>query len=418
MNHTLEIQITTETGTAVGQSNPAESYAAKILEDAKAGFQKYRWDMIPNEKQPSAPTFLIIDDTEGMVSHLSMSPGGGELVKYTMTTTKVSDGSLIYNSVEMTSLDDDDTVLCPLYLLRSNYLTESKDHGPMEAINASDPVDPEDDSLIVDHFVQALLTDARARTPSLTYSRQADDSFICESFGISETRIVLKKEFETDHSDKYKVSLEYPDGTEVISCMEVGELDVGSDLRELYTLVSQQYPETHKDIAVKDAERFICNMRYQAFLDRVLANAIAPVSTEAPPSEHRWLVMDIIKAAPSPRVIARHLIDELNKRYGVISESESLRIRELVESTVNSITHLKREPNGFAFTGRGIPVARDKDNRPSRDCRWSSCLSRVANAWTTWPADVYGADVDMNSKTVLTRVATLIVASVLCDQLK
>ena len=233
MNHTLEIQITTETGTAVGQSNPAESYAAKILEDAKAGFQKYRWDMIPNEKQPSAPTFLIIDDTEGMVSHLSMSPGGGELVKYTMTTTKVSDGSLIYNSVEMTSLDDDDTVLCPLYLLRSNYLTESKDHGPMEAINASDPVDPEDDSLIVDHFVQALLTDARARTPSLTYSRQADDSFICESFGISETRIVLKKEFETDHSDKYKVSLEYRDGTEVISCMEVGELDVGSDLREL-----------------------------------------------------------------------------------------------------------------------------------------------------------------------------------------
>ena len=129
-------------------------------------------------------------------------------------------------------------------------------------------------------------------------------------------------------------------------------------------------------------------------------------------------MMDIIKAAPSARVIARHLIDELNRRQGVLPESESIRIRELVESTLNSIVHLKREPNGFTFTGRGVPMAHDKENRPVRSCRWSSCLSRVANSWTTWPADVYGADVDMNSKTVLTRIATLIVASVLCDQLK
>lgn len=159
-------------------------------------------------------------------------------------------------------------------------------------------------------------------------------------------------------------------------------------------------------------------MRYQNMLDRVLANAITPVKTEVPPDEGRWLVIDIIKQAPSPRVIARHLIDELNKRFGVIPESESLRIRELVESTINSITHLKREPNGLTFTGRGVPAARDKDNRPSRDCPSCACLSRVANSWTNLPAAVYGADVDMNSKTVLTRIATLIVASVLCDQLK
>ena len=414
MNHKLEIQITTDANAAIGKLNPCESYAAQILEDAKAGFQNFRWDTIPNDKRPYLPTFKIFDETAGLVTELSRTDNTGKFARYTMTTTKVADGSVVYSSMEMVTVDEPDSVLRDIYQRRAEYVMKQE----VDAESEREPIDPEDDSSIVDYFVQALLQDARARTPSLHYSRQPDDSFICESFGISETRIILTKEYETDHSDRYKVSLEYPDGREVIACTTVAQLDVESELRELYVLISQQYPETYKDIAVKDAERFICNMRYQELLDRVLANAITPVSSETPPSEGRYLVMDIIKAAPSPRVIARHLIDELNKRYGVIPESESLRIRELVESTINSITHLKREPNGFTFTGRGIPVARDKDNRPSRDCRWSSCLSRVANSWTTWPADVYGTDVDMNSKTVLTRISTLVVAAVLCEELK
>ena len=414
MNHKLEIQITTDANSAIGKLNPCESYAAQILEDAKAGFQKFRWDTIPNDERPYLPTFKIFDETAGLVTELSRTDNTGKFARYTMTTTKDADGSVVYSSMEMVTVDEPDSVLRDIYQRRAEYVMKQE----VDAESEREPIDPEDDSSIVDYFVQALLQDARARTPSLHYSRQPDDSFICESFGISETRIILTKEYETDHSDRYKVSLEYPDGSEVISCTTVAQLDVESELRELYVLISQQYPETYKDIAVKDAERFICNMRYQNMLDRVLANAITSVKTEAPPAEGRWLVMDIIKAAPSPRVIARHLIDELNKRYGVIPESECLRIRELVESTINSITHLKREPNGFTFTGRGIPVARDKDNRPSRDCRWSSCLSRVANSWTTWPADVYGSDVDMNSKTVLTRISTLVVAAVLCEELK
>lgn len=414
MNHKLEIQITTDANAAIGKLNPCESYAAQILEDAKAGFQNFRWDTIPNDERPYLPTFKIFDETAGLVTELSRTDNTGKFARYTMTTTKVADGSVVYSSMEMVTVDEPDSVLRDIYQRRAEYVMKQESDAAPER----GPIDPEDDSSIVDYFVQALLQDARARTPSLHYSRQPDDSFICESFGISETRIILTKEYETEHSDRYKVSLEYPDGSEVIACTAVAKLDVESELRELYKLVSQQYPETYKDIAVRDAERFICNMRYQNMLDRVLANAITPVKTDAPPDEGRWLVMDIIKAAPSPRVIARHLIDELNKRYGVISESECLRIRELVESTINSITHLKREPNGFTFTGRGIPVARDKDNRPSRDCRWSSCLSRVANSWTTWPADVYGADVDMNNKTVLTRISTLVVAAVLCEELK
>ena len=414
MNHELEIQITTDANAAIGKLNPCESYAAQILEDAKAGFQNFRWDTIPNDERPYLPTFKIFDETAGLVTELSRTDNTGKFARYTMTTTKVADGNVVYSSMEMVTVDEPDSVLRDIYQRRAEYVMRQE----VDAAPEREPIDPEDDSSIVDYFVQALLQDARARTHSLHYSRQPDDSFICESFGISETRIILTKEYETDHSDRYKVSLEYPDGSEVIACTTVAQLDVESELRELYALVSQQYPETYKDIAVKDAERFICNMRYQNMLDRVLANAITSVKTEAPPAEGRWLVMDIIKAAPSPRVIARHLIDELNKRYGVIPESECLRIRELVESTINSITHLKREPNGFTFTGRGIPVARDKDNRPSRDCRWSSCLSRVANSWTTWPADVYGTDVDMNSKTVLTRISTLVVAAVLCEELK
>lgn len=411
MYHKLEVQITNAPHADKGKLNPAESYAALILEDAKSGFHKYRWDMTADEEHPSSPVFHIYDDAEGLVSELRRSDGCGKSIRYTMTTTRKEDGSVIYSSMEMVTADEPDYVLRDIYQLRAEYIMQQED-AEATAEGSREPVDPEDDSSIVDNFVQALLQDARARTHMLAYSRQPDDSFVCESFGMSETRIVLTKELETDHSDKYKVSLEYPDGSEVLSCMEVSELNVDSDLRQLYALISQQYPETYKDIAVKDAERFICSMRYQALLDRVLSNATTTVNTMASPGGERWLVMDIIKAAPSPRVIARHLIDELNKRYGVIPESESLRIRELVESTINSITHLKREPNGFTFTGKGIPAAHNKDN-----C-WSNCLSRVANSWTTWPAEVYGADVVMNSKTVLTRIATLIVASVLCDQLK
>ena len=398
--HNLNIQITTDPNAVVGQKNPAECYAELVLDDAKTGFQKYRWELVPNKGHPAAPTFLIIDDEQGLVSHLSKGESDGKFAKFTMTTTG-ADGCIVYSSMEMVSPEEPDSVLRDIYVCRADYVMEQETGKAA----APEPIDPEDDSSIVDEFVQALLTDARARTHSLTYSRQPDDSFICESFGISETRIVLKKEFETNHSDKYSVSLEYPDGSEVVSCMEVSELDVDSDLRELYTLISQQYPETYTDIAVRDTERFICNMRYQRMLDRALSNDLTSVNTEVPLDEKGgYLVMDVIKAAPAPRVIARHLIDELNKRKGVLPEAESVRIRELVESTINSITHYKREPNGSTFPGKDNP------------CCWS--LSSVANAWTNLPASVYGVDVDMNSKTVMTRVATLIVASVLCEQLK
>ena len=415
MNHKLEIQITNSVDVVdngINKLNPCESYAEQLLADAKAGFQKYRWEAIPCDECSYSPTFKITDDAAGLVTEVSRTDNTGKLVRYTMCTT-AADGGVIYSAMEMVTPEENESVLRDIYLRSIEHIME-KDNSE----TAREPIEPEDDSLIVDNFVQALLQDARARTPSLMYTRQSDDSFVCESFGISETRIVLKKDFESDHSDKYTVSLEYPDGSEVISCMEVSELDVASDLRELYNLISQQYPETYKDLAVKDAERFICNMRYQKMLDRVLTYAIEPIKSDAPPGEGRWLVMDIIKAAPSARVITRHLIDELNRRQGVLPPSEEMRIRQLVESTVNSIIHMKREPNGFTFTGRGVPMAHDQNNRPVRDCRWSSSLSRTANSWTTWPADVYGSDVDMNSKTVLTRIATLIVAAVLCDQLK
>ena len=409
----LEIQITNDTDANIGNPNPCENYALQLFADAKAGFKKFRWEAIPCDERPYSPTFKITDDAAGLVTEVSRPDNTRQLVRYTMTT-KATDGSVVYSAMEMVTATEPDSVLRDIYRRSAEHIME-------KTVNANaehESIDAEDDSTIVDEFVQALLQDARARTPSLTYSRQPDDSFICESFGISETRIVLKKDFESDHNDQYKVSLEYPDGSEVISCMEVSELDVASDLRELYNLISQQYPETYKDLAVKDAERFICNMKYQKMLDRVLAYAIEPIKSDAPPGEGCWLVMDIIKAAPSARVIARHLIDELNRRQGVLPPSEEMRIRQLVESTVNSIIHMKREPNGFTFTGRGVPMAHDQNNRPVRDCRWSSSLSRTANSWTTWPADVYGSDVDMNSKTVLTRIATLIVAAVLCDQLK
>lgn len=408
MNHKLEVQITSDPGAIIGQKNPAERYADKLLEDAQAGFQKHRWDVIPNEHTDS-PTLLIIDETEGLVSHLSHGTCDGKFVKYVMTTTKAADGSCVYSSMEMVSPGEEYSVLADIYTAFSKHLAEQENH-PVAA--DSGQADDEDDSDIVDDFVQALLDDARAYSPKLYYMRKDDVTFVCESFGISETRIVLQKQRET----QYKVSLEYPDGSEVIGCTESCSLDTQSSVRELYQLIEQRHPETDEDLAVKDVTRFISQMKYQEFLTRVLSNAVQPIHTKPKPGEKRYLVMDIIRSV-SPRVITRQLIDEITMRYGVLQEAEALRLRQLIESTISAISNLRREPNGFVFTTHEIPLARDGENRPSRRCSWSSNLNRISNAWTTWPAELF-KEADMTSKTVLTRCAVLLMAAILSDQLK
>ena len=411
MNHKLEIQITSDPGAIIGQKNPAERYADKLLEDAHAGFQKLRWDVIPND-QPDYPTFLIIDEEAGLVSHLSRGTDDGKFVKYVMTTTKAVDGSCVYSSMEMVS-PEEASVLADIYVAYSEHLAEQEELAATE--ERAEPIDPDEDATIVDDFVHALLNDARAHSPKLYFMRQDDTTFVCESFGISETRIVLTKELETSHSDKYKVSLEYPDGTEVVSCMEVSELNVDSDLRELYHLIEQRHPETDKDLAVKDLERFIDSARYTAFLSKVLDNAAPPIRTKPSDCDKKFLVMDIIKSV-SPRAIARQLIDEITMRNGVLQEAEVHRLRQLIESTISAISSLRREPNGFVFTMKEIPFAHDGKNGSSRHCSWSSSLDRVSNSWTTWPAELFG-DADMTSKTVLTRCAVLLMAAILSDQL-
>ena len=405
MNHKLEVQITSDPSAIIGQKNPAERYADKLLEGAQTG-QRFRWDVIPNEQHPDSPTFLIIDDEEGLVSHLSQGTGDGKFIKYVMTTTKATDGSCVYSSMEMVSPGEEDSVLADIYTAFSTHLAEQENR----AVD-SEQADAEDDSDIVDDFVQALLDDARAYSPKLYYMRKDDATFVCESFGISETRIVLQKQRET----QYKVSLEYPDGSEVIGCTESCTLDNHSSLRELYQLIEQRHPETDEDLAVKDVTRFISQVKYQEFLTHVLSNAVQPIHTEPKPSGKRYLVMDIIKSV-SPRAIARQLIDEITMRYGAMQEAEAIRLRQLIESTISAISNLRREPNGFVFTTHEIPLARDGENHPSRHCSWSSSLNRVSNSWTTWPTELFG-DADMTSKTVLTRCAVLLMAAILSEQL-
>ena len=85
MNHKLEIQITTDANSAIGKLNPCESYAAQILEDAKAGFQKFRWDTIPNDERPYLPTFKIFDETAGLVTELSRTDNTGKFARGNQT---------------------------------------------------------------------------------------------------------------------------------------------------------------------------------------------------------------------------------------------------------------------------------------------------------------------------------------------
>ena len=413
MNHKLEVQITSDPNAEIGKLNPAEAYTAQIWEDAKEGFRRFRWELMPNEESNNSPAFKIFDEAEGLVSVLTCSNSADKYIKYAMTTA-ASNGSVAYNSVEMVSHDTEESVLGDLYMLRANYLMEQEDHDSM-AVDEMEPIAPEDDSSIVDNFVQALLQDAHAHTPKLHYTRQDDTTFVCESFGICETKIVLKKMLETDHSDTYKVSLEELSGTEVLSSLEVSELDVDSDLRELYQLIEQRYPETDKDLIIEDVERFISQMDYQHFLDIALTNAIPIEHTDAISTDKRWLVMDIIKAAP-PRVVARTLMEEIIMRKGALPSEESERIRQLVESTIGVISAVRRKPNGFTFTNRGIAIAQDSGSPAANNIPFTSIIC-AANSWTTWPADVFGIEVDMNNKTTLVRCAVLLLATILAKQL-
>ena len=123
--HNLNIQITTDPNAVVGQKNPAECYAELVLDDAKTGFQKYRWELIPNKGHPAAPTFLIIDDEQGLVSHLSKGESDGKFAKFTMTTTG-ADGCIVYSSMEMVSPEEPDSVLRDIYVCRADYVMEQE----------------------------------------------------------------------------------------------------------------------------------------------------------------------------------------------------------------------------------------------------------------------------------------------------
>ncbi len=396
----ITLEFTNDRNALSGQATPVDTYIEKIAADAQAGYLQYVWEMIPTDK-PSAPTFKILDAEEGFISELHRTPTDN-YVKYTWTTVNAN-GIVVYSAAEWCAVEHDDSVLGELYIQRTNCLMEQEDMA-LEHDASVDGVDPADDSSIVDRFVLALLRDARAPTPTLHYERRSADTFVCESFGISETHIVLTKESETDHSDRYKVSLEYPDATDVIACTEVSKLTTDSSLRELYNLIEQQHPETEKDIAIQDVERFIDHMAYREFLGQVLDGKNPSAHADMGPDSQQWLVMDIIKAVPM-RCIARRLLDELSLRKGALPAAESRRLRQLIESTITAICNVRKEPTGEPFAADEIQHYAPQS------------INRLANAWTNWPAKLFGSDVDMQSKTVLMRCAVVIIAAVLADQL-
>jgi hypothetical protein len=227
----------------------------------------------------------------------------------------------------------------------------------------------------------------------------------------------LKKEWEDNESTQFIIRVEKPDGTLVLSCAETSKHNNDeAELRILYRLLDEKVPVVTIDEATTDVQRFVENKAFDKYFDRVVQYAIPKMSKiDTAPPEHAVLIYDIFESVSEPRVIQRFL-DEISIRKKGISSAEYSRLKSLCKSVFNIIRNTRRCPNGYVFTTRAIPVAYDP-GLASRGVRWSANLSRIANSYTTWGADVVGQNPAIGEAHAMNKLAVLILTAILADQL-
>ena len=400
MKHELEIQI----GITPCEETPVNNYVQELV---AAGTQN-PWAYLPNGAA-GLPCFRLEDKNRKLITALVCEAETAEYCQYRLEATN-ADGETEMRSVEWIAAGNSGP-LCTLYATLWQAQQDAQ-----KAVNDGAGIDPDDDITMTNEFIDALLQDVQGNRNDVQFERNGD-AFVSGSFGHSESTITLTKEWENAESSQFLIKVEKPDGNLLLSCAETSKhTNDEAELRMLYRLLDEKIPIVSIDEGTRDIQRFIENKSFDKFFDRVVKHAIPEMHTiDDAPTEHAVLIYDIFESVSEPRVI-QHFLDEVSIRRGPLSDREYKRLKTLAQSAFAFFRNTHRCPNGHVFTGRAIPTY-DNPGLANRGLNWSASLFRIANAYTTWGFDVVGQDPAIGDARTMNKIAVLILAAILADQL-
>lgn len=400
MKHELEIQI----GITPCEETPVDNYVQELV---AAGTQN-PWAYLPNGAA-GLPCFRFEDKARNLSTVLVCEAETAEYCQYRLEATN-ADGETEMRSVEWIAAGKSG----PLRKLHATLWQAERD--AQKTVKEDAGIDPDDDITMTDEFIDALLLDVQGNRNDIHFERDGD-TFVAGSFGHSESTITLTKEWENDEFAQFLIKVVKPDGTLLLSCAETSKhTNDEAELRMLYRLLDEKIPIVSIDEGTRDIQRFIENKAFDKFFDCVVQHAIPEMHTiNDAPTEHAVLIYDIFECVSEPRVVQQFL-DEISIRRNGISASECSRLKSLAKSVFNIFRNTHRCPNGHVFTGRAIPTY-DNPGLANRGLNWSASLSRIANAYTTWGFDVVGQDPAIGDARTMNKIAVLILAAILADQL-
>lgn len=401
MNHELEIQISS----ANCDETPVDQYVQSLV---SAGTQnKWCWC----SEGPGGVSCFRFDDTErGLTTTLVCEAETENYSQYCLEA-KNSEGATEMRSVEWVAAGNS----CPLRTLYTTLVEAMQDAA--DRVTAGEESDPDDNVTLTNDFIDALIKDAEGDRHKVFFIRKGC-GFFADGFGISESIITLVKEWEDETSARFFFKMEKQDGALIVSCAETSRnSDDEAELRKLYNLLDKQVPIITVDEATNDIRRFVEKSTFDSFYQRVLKYCSAELPVIEPMDvDGKILIHDLFNAVSETAVI-RQFLDEIAMRRGPIGEQDMVRLKSLAKSVFTIIRQVNRKPNGRVFTPRAVPAAYDKPGLASRGVRWSSCLPRIANAYTTWSHDLVGCDPAMGEGRAMQNVAVLVLTAVLCDQI-
>lgn len=227
------------------------------------------------------------------------------------------------------------------------------------------------------------------------------------------TIIVDKNDSDTEHNS-YSLKV-LREGEKVLETYESTRKDgeVKNDLQDLYIAAEASTEHLLPD----DADLAIIKT-----LQREFEMTHHAVSTEEN-DEGLTLIRDIFQ--DNQEDIIRECMMCLIKNFPrlAVDSEKQLKVQKIAKATVAIIANTERQPNSLCFSykpGSDFKEPRFAVDRPHVDLRLyydarlgDAALHKIANARTTWAADMYGDDVHHPTPAVLVRVAALLLAFIL-----
>ncbi len=239
MKH-IEIELTNNLE-SIGSQTPVDAYVERLLTDAKNGFRVFQWTSAP-ASNPHWLGFEVYDEEDGLLSQLDKRKAPDGYERYTMTTSKIIDGTMVYSAAELTSEDCSDSLLAELYRL-------CVEHEDTETVSA--------DENLTNAFVDALIQSILHEQNCVHFERCAN-GFVARGFGVSKCNIHVTEDWSDETSAQYTMKVVKPDGTLIMSCAETSKHSDGeAEVRKLYEMLDATVPLTSTDEALEDIKAFI-----------------------------------------------------------------------------------------------------------------------------------------------------------------